>query len=149
MQWICDRAIERADKYGIKGVTYKLTMGVTKNIIPAVASTNAIISASCVNETIKILTGCATLMDVRMQYMGQSKLTCSAMKVDRDMNCFACNRETIKVTVRKSQKFDHWLNGPRDEEGRRVLDDKDKAVKGFADERLYTGPTLTRDTDTN
>ena len=67
MQWICDRATERAAKYGIKGVTYKLTMGVTKNIIPAVASTNAIISASCTNETIKILTGCAKLMDVRMQ----------------------------------------------------------------------------------
>ena len=30
-----------------------------------------------------------------------------------------------------------------------MLDDKDKAVKGFADERLYAGPTLTRDTDTN
>lgn len=44
VEWVLKAAQERAKKYNIVGVDLRLTKGVLKRIIPAVASTNAIIA---------------------------------------------------------------------------------------------------------
>lgn len=48
VEWVFKAALKRANKYNIKGVDLRLTKGVLKRIIPAVASTNAVIAGNTV-----------------------------------------------------------------------------------------------------
>ena len=99
MMWVCEKAQERANTYGIEGVDYKLTMGVVKNIIPAVASTNALVSAACINEAFKILTGCNSKLNNYMQYMGQTNVSVSAFEYQREPGCLICSQTKAEYTV--------------------------------------------------
>ena len=70
--WIAQRAQERGSLHGIDGITFPFTQGVVKNITPAIASTNAVIAASCVNEVLKMATACAPAMSNYFMFNGSS-----------------------------------------------------------------------------
>ena len=111
MTWIFEKAKERAATFGIEGVTYNLTMGVVKNIIPAIASTNALVSAACVTETLKVLSGCNYVLDNYMQYMGQSGVNTTTFQSEKIEDCMVCSiiREvyTFKKTTLLKDVVDH------------------------------------------
>mmetsp|Transcript_6948 Transcript_6948/g.14398 ORF Transcript_6948/g.14398 Transcript_6948/m.14398 type:complete len:455 (-) Transcript_6948:1911-3275(-) len=90
LQWIFNAASKRADEFGITGVTYRLTKGVTKNIIPAVASTNAIIAAACANEALKMVTYIAPPMQTYMMYNGQQGIYTYTYENERATDCPVC-----------------------------------------------------------
>ena len=99
MKWVYERALARSQKYNIPGVTYMLTMGVVKNIIPAVASTNAIVSAACVNEAIKLLTFVSQNLNTYMMYMGSEGIYSHTFVYERKDNCVVCSATTQKLTL--------------------------------------------------
>eukprot|EP00296_Roombia_truncata_P007790 JP446243.1.p1 GENE.JP446243.1~~JP446243.1.p1 ORF type:complete len:394 (+),score=103.47 JP446243.1:68-1249(+) len=99
MQWVFQKAKQRAEECGIEGVTLSLTQGVAKNIIPAVASTNAIIAAACVNEALKIVTGCSLELDNYLMYNGAAGVYTHAYVVEKLESCLACSLVPIKLSL--------------------------------------------------
>lgn len=92
--WLFQKALVRAQEFSIAGVTYSLTQGVVKNIIPAIASTNAVIAASCCNEAFKIATGCAPYLgypaENYMMYSGNDSIYTYTFKHEKKDDCPVC-----------------------------------------------------------
>lgn len=86
---------------GIEGVTHKLTQGVVKRIIPAIASTNAIIAASCANEAYKIATNSSSCLDNWMMYNGGDAVYTSTTSYQRNDECLVCGAKgaTVELTT--------------------------------------------------
>ncbi|KAI1098691.1 hypothetical protein F4804DRAFT_114966 [Jackrogersella minutella] len=100
--WLYQKALTRAQEFGIAGVTYSLTQGVVKNIIPAIASTNAIIAASCCNEAMKIATTAAPALGFEesyMMYSGDDSIYTNTFKYDKKEDCAVCGDLAKPLTV--------------------------------------------------
>ncbi|CAL9148358.1 unnamed protein product [Musa hybrid cultivar] len=95
MQWVYSQALKRAELFGITGVTYSLTQGVVKNIIPAIASTNAIISAACALEALKIVSGCSKTLCNYFTYNGTEGTHIKVTDFVRDTDCLVCGPGTL------------------------------------------------------
>jgi NEDD8-activating enzyme E1 len=103
--WLFEAAKKRADTFGIGGVTYHLTQGVAKNIIPAVASTNAIVAAACANEAVKLCTYVAPSMDNYSMYNGTEGVYTFTYQNERRPDCPVCGKPVprrIPVTRRST-----------------------------------------------
>jgi ubiquitin-activating enzyme E1 C len=109
MTWVYERAKARATKYNIPGVTYMLTMGVVKNIIPAVASTNAIVSAACVLEAVKLLTYCSQNLNTYMMYMGSEGVYSHTFVYEAKEHCPVCTATVQTITLRKGQTLNELI----------------------------------------
>ena len=101
MNWIYERALARAMEFGIEGVTYFKTMGVVKSIIPAIASTNAIVSAAATNEVLKLVTFCGQTLNNWFAYSGDGEqgIYTNTYEHARKENCLVCSISTQHITI--------------------------------------------------
>ncbi|KAJ4454668.1 putative NEDD8-activating enzyme E1 catalytic subunit [Paratrimastix pyriformis] len=105
VQWLLEVASKRSQQYHIEGVTYKLTLGVVKNIIPAVASTNAIVAAACVNEALKLATNLGHQMDNYMAYSGAVGAYTNTFHYERNPECNVCREVAAPTKYRVSPEW--------------------------------------------
>ncbi|EJD02462.1 uncharacterized protein FOMMEDRAFT_168918 [Fomitiporia mediterranea MF3/22] len=99
INWLYTTALARATQFNIEGVTWSLTQGVVKNIIPAIASTNAIIAASCCNEAFKIATNSSAYLDNYFMYIGTDGVYSYTFKHEQRDDCPVCGGKAVLFEV--------------------------------------------------
>ncbi|KIO26453.1 hypothetical protein M407DRAFT_24300 [Tulasnella calospora MUT 4182] len=112
ISWLYKVASKRAKEFKIEGVTWQLTQGVVKNIIPAIASTNAIIAASCCNEAFKIATTAAPFLNNYWMLIGTDGVYSYTFEHEKKSDCPVCGGETMDVEVGKGwtiERLIEWL----------------------------------------
>jgi len=110
--WLYKKALGRAAEFNITGVTYSLTQGVVKNIIPAIASTNAIIAASCCNEAFKLATSANPplgLEDNYMMYSGNDSIYTYTFKHEKKDDCPVCGNLARGLEVDPNLTLDEFI----------------------------------------
>jgi len=111
MSWLYNKATERAKQFNIPGVTFTKTQQVVKNIIPAIASTNALVSAACVNEAFKYMSWVSKRLDNYFMYLGHTGISADVFQYATDPGCRVCH-PLIFAKRSKTEKFSEfceWL----------------------------------------
>lgn len=110
ISWLYQTALNRANQFNIEGVTYSLTQGVVKNIIPSIASTNAIIAAACANEAFKIATNCSSYLNNYLMFIGDSGLYTHTFEHQKKEDCPVCGFDQIQLSVHPKLKLRNFID---------------------------------------
>ncbi|XP_055337995.1 NEDD8-activating enzyme E1 catalytic subunit-like [Paramacrobiotus metropolitanus] len=97
--WIWRKAEERAKEFAIQGVTYRLTLGVVKHIIPAVASTNAVVAAICASEVFKIASSMYSPVSNFLSFNDVDGIYTNTFQMERNPDCLACSQMSVTFDV--------------------------------------------------
>jgi len=105
-----DVATKRASEFNISGVTYRLTQGVVKHIIPAIASTNAIIAAAQANEAFKIATNASEYLNNYMMYNGVTGVYTYTFEYEKKESCPVCGTSETTFEVSPDVKLEDFID---------------------------------------
>ena len=109
ISWIYHTASERAKQFNIPGVTFSMAQGVVKNIIPAIASTNAVISAACTSEALKIATSCNPYLENYMMYAGEEGTYTYTFAAEQKSDCPVCGNLARSINVNPESTLEDFV----------------------------------------
>jgi hypothetical protein len=114
--WLYQKALTRAKEFNISGVTYSMTQGVVKNIIPAIASTNAIVAAACCNEAFKLATNSNPCLGMPggnnyMMYSGDEGVYTYTFEHQKKDDCPVCGNLARPMKVDPNVTLAEFLEG--------------------------------------
>lgn len=95
--------------YGSRNLPTRLTLGVIKNIIPAVASTNAIVAAVSVSEALKVMTCMSQIMNNYMMYQGPEGVYTYTTAYQPKDNCIVCGSKEVDVDATPDQTLADFI----------------------------------------
>lgn len=107
MSWVHAKASERAAAFGIPPFSAQHTAGVAKRIVPAIASTNAVVAAACSLEALKAATMLAPALDNYCLFNGGDGAYSAVVSHERDERCPVCS---AGVPVSASASADSLLD---------------------------------------
>ncbi|MFH4983487.1 hypothetical protein AB6A40_010196 [Gnathostoma spinigerum] len=99
VKWIYEKSLKRAAEYGIEGVTLRLTFGVLKRIIPAVASTNGVIAASCALEALKLASNIACPLNNYLNFADVEGAHLGSVELEKLPDCLVCGHRAQYVEI--------------------------------------------------
>uniref|UniRef100_A0A7E4UUT1 NEDD8-activating enzyme E1 catalytic subunit n=1 Tax=Panagrellus redivivus TaxID=6233 RepID=A0A7E4UUT1_PANRE len=114
LEWITAKAMERAEKYGIRGVDFRLTQGVVKRIIPAVASTNAVIAGACAIEAFKLASNTAISLNNYLNFSDIDGAFYGSVTLERNPSCIVCSQSRLAIEAAPSDTFEAFLTTIKD-----------------------------------
>ncbi|PGH17898.1 hypothetical protein AJ79_00797 [Helicocarpus griseus UAMH5409] len=107
--WIYNTSLERAKQFNIPGVTFSMTQGVVKNIIPAIASTNAVIAAACTSEALKIATSCNPYLENYMMYAGEEGVYTYTFAAEQKPDCPVCGNLAKPIIIDPESTLEEFI----------------------------------------
>uniref|UniRef100_A0A914ZGH4 NEDD8-activating enzyme E1 catalytic subunit n=1 Tax=Parascaris univalens TaxID=6257 RepID=A0A914ZGH4_PARUN len=109
VQWVYKAALKRAQKFGIEGVDLRLTLGVLKRVIPAVASTNAVIAASCALEAVKLASNIACPLSNYLNFADIEGVFMGVVDMEKKPDCIVCGQQAHYIDVRSQQTLGYFI----------------------------------------
>lgn len=116
--------------------------GVIKNIIPAIASTNAIVSAMCAMEAFKVVANCSAYLNNNCMYMGGHGLYTPTFCYERSPTCVACSTARVELAVPRAETLEKVLGRMVDDPRMRFKAPSVRAEGGLRGESIYVRGAL-------